>query len=127
MKIYSPRPAKVFINEKETMFSATPLLGDGFFDLDLFELLNALGVQYTFDKDYKTISSNDVTLQMEGNDGSYAACIYKDGKLVIDLGSVRYVKGKYIGDMLFCIELCRVLGYKIEFHYDDYSVRIVKS
>jgi hypothetical protein len=127
LKIYSPRPAKVFINEKEITFSTTPILGDGFLEMDLFELLDALGVQYTYDKDHKTISANNVTLRMDGNDGSYGAYIYKDGKLVIDMGSVSYVKGKYIGDIIVCERLCDALGYKMEERYDDYSVRIVKN
>lgn len=124
LKIYSPRSAKVYINEKEVTLSTAPILGDNFLEMDLFELLDALDVQYTYDKDHKTISCYDVTLQING---SYSVDIFKNGELVSENGNVRYVKGKYIGDMLLCVELGSTLGYDMEFHYDDYSVWIVKS
>jgi len=129
LKIFGPRPAKVFINEQEITFLTTPLLGYAYLEMDLFEFLDALSVQYTYDKDNNIISSNEVTLQIkEYSGGAYSVEIFKDDSEYADgEGGASYVNGKYIGDMLFCIELCRVLGYEMDFRYDDYSVRIAKS
>ncbi|HOP12314.1 MAG TPA: hypothetical protein PK629_12580 [Oscillospiraceae bacterium] len=129
LKIYSPRPAKVFINEKEVTFSTTPILGDVFLEMDLFEFLDGLGIQYTYNKDHKTISFNNIILQMdEYKDGLYDVEMFKDDSEHRDvIGEVKYVKGKCIGDLLLYDELCRALGYSMELHYDDYSIRIVKN
>lgn len=125
-EIFGPRPAKVFINDTETAFSTTPLLGYAFLEMELFELLDVLDVQYTYDKDHRTISSGDVTVQIDEYNGSYYVEIFKDDEIVIDTGEVRYINEKCIADMIVCERLCRVLGYNTEIHYDDYSVRIVK-
>jgi len=127
LKIYSPRAAKVFINNTETAFSTTPILGDNYLEMELFEFLDALGAQYTYDEDNSIIAFNDITMQVNEYNGSYYVDIFKDVELVSELGSVRFVEGKCIGDILLYMGLCHALGYEIDFHYDDYSVRIVKS
>jgi len=129
LKIFNPRSAKVFINEQEITFLTTPLFGYTFLEIDLFEFLDALDIQYTYDEENNIISSNEVILQIkEYSDGSYCVDIFKNGSEHVDgKGGARYENGKYIGNLLFYDELCRVLGYDMELHYDDYSVRIVKS
>ena len=127
MKIFGPRPAKVFINEKEIAFSTTPLLGYAFLEMELFEFLNALDVEYIFDKEYKIIRFNGLSMQMEeGKDGLFEMQILKDGKLVDYVGNVKKSEGKYIGNLWLYSGLDTYLGYKIEFHFEDYSVRFVK-
>jgi len=128
LKIFGPRPAKVFINEKEITFSTAPLLSYAFLEMDLFEFLDGLDVQYTFDKEHKTIISDDVTLQMDEFEyGWSSVTITKGDDFDECAGYVSYEEGKYIGDMLLYIELGRFIGYKMDLRYDDYSVRIVKS
>ena len=124
LAIYGPRPAKVFVDGTEVLFSSAPMLGDVFLEMDLLTLLDALDCEYTYDKKNEIITVDGLTLEKEQFGEILYLNIYRGEQCILGIGQTGYVQGRYTGGLLFYMEFFDALGYKMDLRYDDFSVRI---
>ena len=129
LKIYSPRSAKVFVDEKRIELINEPVVGDLVFEMDIFTFLHALGFEYTYEESSKKICFGEYTIQFMEQKNFQADDEYnivftspKDNDSINFLSSTRYKNGTYIGDYYFYNTICFRIGYDMDIHYDDYSV-----
>ena len=142
-RIYGPRPAKVFINGKEVKFSSKTLLGEMYLEMDILDFLKAVGLECKYNEKTKEITAGEYIIRFESDEECKEVCEryeeFIESAPEYDIfftmpqyknSPSRYAvyrNGRYLGSKSFMESLSSNLGYEIEYHYDDCSVRINKK
>lgn len=140
--LYGPRSAKVFINGKKVKFTSKTLLVEMYLEMDILDFFKALGFQCKYNEKIKEITAGNYIVRFD--DGSVrdinleyeefieSAQIYDAFLTTPEFANAswnwaKYRNGRFLGSYRFFKNLCRELGYEIEYHYDDCSVHIYKK
>lgn len=148
--MFGARQAKVYINGKEADFSQRNVIigmGCGIalgeqhsIEMDVFELLDALGVSWSFDESTRTVCFGDCKVQVgefkwtiDPEFREFIKSAPKYGVLITtdeyeeEIGMITIRGERYLGSYALTKLICRELGYKMELDLQDYSIHIDKE